>query len=204
MLTLEQYGVKLTRVREQDIELIRYWRNQPEISEYMLHRGYISEEAQKAWFRSINNKFNYYFIIEYKGRQVGLINSKNYDPGSGYGEGGIFIWDKELQDSFVPVFASLCLLNFMMGTLNVSSISRARILKSNERAIHYNKLLGYKLMPGQENEEHQLYELKLEDFKICAVKLNKAAELLNPGNAELKYSGEPGEENMDAINALLA
>lgn len=203
MLILEQYGVRLVRVQEKDIELIRTWRNDPDVAGFMEYRKHITAEEQKIWFRSINNKNNYYFIIEYEGKKVGLINSKNYDPKVGFGEGGIFISDKDYINSFAAVFASLCLLNFMFEKLGVSQVSRVRVLKNNERAIQYNKLLGYKLMPGQEEIENQLYELHISDYKIIGGKLNKTATLLSGGNSELKFSGEKSEENMDAINALL-
>lgn len=203
MLILEQYGVRLVRAQEKDIELIRSWRNQPDVSGFMEYRNHITAEEQKIWFKSINNKNNYYFIIEYEGKQVGLINSKNYDPVVGFGEGGIFISDKEYINSFAAVFASLCLLNFMFLKLNISDISRVRVLKTNDRAIQYNKLLGYKLLPGQEKVENQLYELHISDYKTIGGKLNKAAALLSSGNSELKFSGEKSEENMDAINELL-
>ncbi|MGZ4158501.1 MAG: GNAT family N-acetyltransferase, partial [Bacteroidia bacterium] len=189
--------------QEKDIELVRNWRNQNEIANYMEYRNFITEEAQKIWFHSINNKYNYYFIIEFEGKQVGLINVKNYDPELGFGEGGIFISDKNYINSFAAVFSSLCLLNFMLLKLNICKISRIRILKSNERAIHYNKLLGYKLLPGQEEVENQLYELHIDDFIKQGAKLNKAAAILSEQDSELKYSGEVGEENIDAINKLL-
>lgn len=203
MLILEQYGVRLVRIQEKDIELIRTWRNNPDVAGFMEYRKHITAEEQKIWFRSINNKNNYYFIIEYEGKKVGLINSKNYDPKVGFGEGGIFISDKDYINSFAAVFASLCLLNFMFEKIAVSQVSRVRVLKSNERAIQYNKLLGYKLMPGQEEIENQLYELHISDYKTIGSKLNKTASLLSGGNSELKFSGEKSEVNMDAINALL-
>jgi len=203
MLILEQYGVRLVRVQEKDIEMVRNWRNQSDIANYMEYRNYITPEAQKIWFPSVNNQYNYYFIIEFEGKQVGLINSKNYDPTVGFGEGGIFISDKEYNNSFAAVFATLCLLNFMFLTLGIFTSSRIRILRDNERAIHYNKLLGYKLMPGQENVENQLYELHVDDYKTVGAKLNKAAALLSDGNSELKFSGKVCAENMDAINQLL-
>src|SRR5687767_11424681 len=113
MMILEQYGVRLVRLKEEDIELVRHWRNQGDIANYMEDRNHITREAQVKWFDSIDNKFNYYFIIVYDGKKIGLINSKNYDPKEGFGEGGIFIWDKEYINSFAAVFATLCLLNFV-------------------------------------------------------------------------------------------
>jgi hypothetical protein len=201
MLILEQYGVKLVRVQEPDIEMLRVWRNS--VSEFMEYRTHITPEAQKAWFSTIDNQFNYYFIIWFEGKQVGLINAKNFDPVQGFGEGGIFIAEKEYINSFAAVFATLCMLNFMLVKLDVCKISRIRILRTNERAIQYNQLLGYKLLPGQEDVLNQMYELHVDDYLKMGSKLNKAAAALCEGNTELSWKGEVSGKNMDAINALL-
>ncbi len=89
MIVLEQYGVKLTRLQEKDIELVRYWRNQHDIAKYMEYRNYITPQAQINWFKKINNPYNYYFIIEYDHKKVGLINSRDYNTEEGFAEGGI-------------------------------------------------------------------------------------------------------------------
>lgn len=202
MLILKQYGVTLTRIQEKDIELIRYWRNQSDIVNFMEYKNYIFPEAQKKWFASIDNKLNYYFIIEFENKKIGLINVKNYDRIAGFGEGGIFIWDKNYIGSFAAVFSSLCLLNFMLLKVNVCSKSRVRILSNNDRAIHYNKLLGYKLLQDQEKEINQLYELDVKDYLLLGEKLNKAAQAL-ADDTSLIYYGEVSEKNIDEINALL-
>jgi len=203
MMTIEQYGVKLVRLERDDIELVRHWRNQGEIASFMEYRDIITPEAQAKWFESINNKYNYYFIIVHENKKIGLINSKNYDPEKGFGEGGIFIWDKDHINSFAAVFATLCLLNFVFFTLKLCTRSRARVLRTNERAIYYNKLIGYKLLPGQENVENQLYELTLDDYVKNATRLNNAAMALNEGKSELKFSGTVSARNLDEMNALL-
>ena len=60
-LIINQYGVTLKRVEEQDIELIRKWRNYPSIRKQMGYQKIITKKRQKEWFRKINNKYNYYF-----------------------------------------------------------------------------------------------------------------------------------------------
>ncbi len=203
MIALEQYGVKLTRLQQKDIELIRYWRNQHDVSMYMEYRNYINPKAQQEWFKSINNPYNYYFIIEFEGKKIGLINSRNYDQESGFSEGGIFIWNKEYIDSFAPVYSTLCLLNFVFFVLKVDKVSTIRILKTNTRAINYNKMIGYQLMPDQENVVNQVYKLNIDDYRIHGEKLNKAAVLLNPNHHVLQYYGTDSPENLEEVNQLL-
>ncbi len=203
MLILQQYGVKLVRLQEEDIELVRHWRNQSDIANFMEYRNYITVEAQSKWFNSVNNKYNYYFIIEFENKKVGLINAKNFDPAIGFGEGGIFIWDKDYINSFAAVFGTLCLLNFVFLELKLCKISRIRILKNNDRAIHYNQLIGYKLLPDQESTENQLYELTYDDYIANCTKLNKVAAMLNDSGSQIKVSGEESELNLTELNTYL-
>jgi RimJ/RimL family protein N-acetyltransferase len=203
VLTINQYGVTLKRITEEDIELLRYWRNQHAVQMYMDYRKYITPEMQKKWFASVNNKFNYYFIIEFEGKKVGLINAKDFSYENGFGEGGIFIWDQDYINSFAAVFSTLCVLNFVFFKVKLCKLSRARILRDNDRAIHYNMVIGYKLLPGQQEVVNQLYELSVDDYVKNATRLNKAAEMLNNGNGEITFSGRASDLNLDEINSLL-
>ena len=47
---LQKENVVLRRVENKDIEMIRNWRNDPKISQYMSFRDYITPEMQKKWF----------------------------------------------------------------------------------------------------------------------------------------------------------
>ena len=203
MLTIEQYGVKLIRLQQEDIELVRYWRNQSDIANYMEYRNYITPSAQIKWFNSIKNKYNYYFIIEFDNKKVGLINSKDYNPEFGFGEGGIFIWDKNYIDSYVAVFSTLCLLNFVFFTLKLNVKSIARILKNNHKAVNYNQQIGYKLLPGQDLIDNQQYQLTLVDYQAHGSILNKAAAQLNKEKSVLKYKGTVSDINIEELNQLL-
>ena len=83
-------------------------------------------------------------------------------------------------------------------------ISTARILKSNHKAINYNKQIGYKLLPNQELIENQLYELTFEEYQKHASVLNNAAAQLNKDNSVLKYEGKVSDKNIDQLNLLLS
>jgi len=153
---LEGYGVKLRRLTEDKIELVRKWRNDPKIQQYMEYREYITPEMQKAWFKKIDNDNNFYFIIEYEGKEIGLIDIKNVDYEKSEGEPGIFIWDDSCLELDVPFRASFCMGDFICNVLKIKN-NYIHILRDNKRAITYNKGLGYELADGQENVENQKY-----------------------------------------------
>lgn len=162
-MIIERYGVKLERLTENKIEMVRHWRNDQKISQYMEYRELITSEMQKKWFQRINNVWNYYFIINFDGNEIGMINIRDIDSERKCGEGGIFIYEDKYLNSDVSFRAALCLNDFCYEKLNLEYIV-SHILCSNKRAIQFNKLLGYTLCKGQELIENQEYVQNRETY----------------------------------------
>ncbi|WP_198305852.1 GNAT family N-acetyltransferase [Arcobacter vandammei] len=142
-MILKQDNILLRRVEEKDIEMIRNWRNDPKISQYMSFRDYITQEMQKKWFEKINNDNNYFFIINIENTDIGMVDVKNIDYSQKIAEGGIFIYDDKYLSSIYPLFASYLVINFVFDTLKLEKF-KAQIMEDNKRAIRYNKSLGFK------------------------------------------------------------
>jgi RimJ/RimL family protein N-acetyltransferase len=181
----EQYGITYIRVSIEHIELIRYWRNQAFIRDTMLFHDYITPEMQLKWFNSINNKENYYFIIEVAGKKIGMINCKNADPITREAEGGIFIWDLEYWNTPIPVFASLTMLEGVFELFDAAGASIATVKKDNIKAIQFNKQLGYEI--ESESAESNFVKLKLtkERYFEKTSKLKRAASIYSNNQSKL-------------------
>lgn len=175
-MELTNYGITLRRLTEDKIELIRSWRNDPKIQQYMEFKDYITLEMQTAWFRRIDNDNNYYFIIVYDGKEIGLINIKDIDYEQKTGEPGMFIYEDAYLDSDVAIRALLCLNDFMWNTLKLKK-TIIHVMRNNTRAIKFNKFLGYKLASGQENIVNQLYTITYEE-SLSNHRLNLIKEIL--------------------------
>lgn len=201
-MILSRFGIQLKRVEHSDIELIRTWRNHPSIRSTMAYRKTISTAMQEKWFASINNKWNYYFLIIHNEKKIGVINVKNINEKNRYGEGGIFIWDESYYGTNIPSIASILLIDFIFNTINYSTKSFVRILATNKPAINFNLQLGYVIVPYQEKESNQLYVLTREDFNKRVIKLIPTLEKLH-GNAKLVVNGNSGPLHLDEINTFL-
>ena len=202
-MIIEQYGVLYRRVREADIELIRYWRNQDFIRDTMQYRDYITKEMQLAWFKKINNKYNYYFIIETEGKKIGLISCKDTAPDTRVAEGGIFIWDKQYWGTPIPGFASLTILQCVFEVFKSGDTSLITVAKSNHRALVFNKRIGYEIF--EETKDGMFYKLRLTRamYEKKTVKLNRAAAIYCNGNGNLQIRAEESDLLADEINAYL-
>lgn len=203
MICLQQYGIVLKRITEEDIELIRNKRNTPEVRERMAYRKKISATEQKLWFKSVNNRLNYYFLINIDNKPIGVINCKEVNILDEYGEGGIFIWDENYIGTPYPTFASIILLDFIFNELRIGNVSFARILKSNDGAQRYNKMLGYVKLPNQDNISNQWHVLTKETFNKKSVLLKKAAKAYSKTEGGLIVNGTPCSENLEKLNEYL-
>ncbi len=174
-MRIHKYGITLKRITEDDIELLRQWRNSENVNRYMEYREYITPKMQRKWFESINNYNNFYYLIIHKGEKVGVINEKNINrEGDGTSESGLFVANKKYLKTHIPLLASLTLIELNFYILGGKE-SYIRTLKNNKTAIAYNKTLGYELCEGQEDVENQKYRLTRESFERATLKIRKAA-----------------------------
>ena len=167
-------GISLKRLTADDIELLRQWRNSSEVARFMEYRETISPEMQKEWFKSVDNLDNFYYIIIYEGQKIGLLYEKKISSEDDIKtESGMFIADTAYYDTFIPLFASIIMIELNMFTMGGKE-SYIRILDDNQRSIEYNKNLGYVLCEGQEGIYNQLYVLTRENFIKKTRKLRQA------------------------------
>ena len=187
-----KYGIILERLREEDIGIVRQWRNSDPVRLNMKYRDIITPEQQQQWFNSINNlRFNY-LMIHYQGEKIGLLNDKNIDWESRTSESGIFLGRTEFYNTFVPYLVSVAGIE---STFYLTSWNKqyASILRSNINAIKFNLQLGYQLCEGQENLDHQRYELTLQSFEQKAGKIRKAVRSLGGNDNYARLLLEPGD-----------
>ncbi len=200
-MIVKQYGLTYTRVQKEDIELIRYWRNKPFIRNTMQFQGYITPQMQQQWFERINNKYNYYFLIEYENKKIGLINCKDTDNNR-VAEGGIFLWETGFWNTPIPAFASLTMLEAIFEVFQSGDTSIITVLKSNTHALKFNQYLGYEIF----NETNLAYKLRLtkENYFQKTYKLKKAAQIwAGKENCQLIILAEPSDLLDDKINHYL-
>lgn len=179
-MRINKYGILLSTLKEEDIELVREKRNSEMIRSTMHFREIISPEMQKAWFENVksaiykNESPSFYFIIHYKKEKIGLISGKNIDSDSQSSEGGFFIWASQYWGTLVPVMTSVITLDYTF-LLNDYKENYIKVLKSNTNAIFYNKQLGYKpIEKYSEDNLSQYYVLTKENYLKNAEKFRKS------------------------------
>jgi UDP-4-amino-4,6-dideoxy-N-acetyl-beta-L-altrosamine N-acetyltransferase len=187
-----KYGIILERLKEEDIELVRQWRNSDPVRLNMKYQGIITAEQQKQWFASVNNHQFNYLMIHYKGEKIGLLNDKNIDWEARSSESGIFLGRTEYYNSYVPYLVSVAGIETTFYVLGWNR-QYAHILRSNTNAVRFNLQLGYRLCEGQENNDHQLYEMTRDSFEQKAGKIRKAVKSLAGNDLQARVLFEPAD-----------
>lgn len=199
-MIVKQYGVTYHRVLPKDLETLRYWRNQAFIRETMQFKEYITPFMQQKWFEKINNPYNYYFIIEYQGKKIGLINCKDTDKDTRLAEGGIFIWDTDYWGTSIPVFASLTMLEAVFEVFKSGDASVATVSVDNKKALDFNLMLGYEIKETSSDGKWYKLLLTKERYKKYCARLIKAARILHKDDADFKMTGRFNDIQAEQIN----
>lgn len=181
-MIISKRDIVFRRLKEEDIELVREWRNSEDISRTMIYREHITREMQKKWFQSIDNKSNLYFIVEYKGKKIGLINGKNIDQEKRSMETGVFFWDKSALKSHIPIVCSLIFAELGVKVFGLTAF--AKIRNDNINARRFNKLLGFEVYKNID-PEYQLYKMNKKSY-LKRAKIIRKAFLLISGTGHTK------------------
>lgn len=189
-MKISRYGVTLEKLRPEQAELVRQWRNDPKIAHFMFHQGEITPAMQAGWFASVDNEQNFFFIIYYKNKPVGLINISSIDWENKTAYSGLFIYEENFWGSDVPVMASLAMLDVFMLILDIQSVY-AKVKGSNLIAHNYNSSLGFsrtkKIELGQGYEyllQKEIYLLETKELRNAAIHLrgNRTVIELDPAS----------------------
>jgi len=175
-MIIRKYGITLVRLKKEHIEMLRQKRNLEYIQEKMIYKKKISKWKQRRWFRSINNIYNYYFLIQYEGRFIGLVNGKDADFENRTMEGGIFLWEKEYWNTHIPVIASIVMNDCSFFITNFKLIT-AKIVTNNHHALKFNLNIGYQKI--EEKNGFVVMHLTKENYFKKIEKIRKGLKVLS-------------------------
>lgn len=171
-LILQDYGVTLRRLTHDKIEMLRQWRNDPKIQQFMFYREKITPEMQEKWFQNVNNDNNFYFIIEYQSKEIGLIDIKDIDYEKKCGEPGLFIYADEYLNSDVAIRASLCMDDWVWDSLGLN-YQHIEVVRTNIQAIKYNRMLGFEESNNHSDDSGDKVRMILTREKVLNIQKSR-------------------------------
>ena len=197
-MKVKKYGITLHLMKEEDIEMVRQWRNEPSVVTNYEYQEYITPEMQKAWFKTVYNTNNIYMIIEYEGEKIGVVNAKDVDYEKQTAESGIFIPDSKYSNTYIPAIVMILCMETGFKLFNFAE-GHAHVLKTNTHVQKMTKSLGFELCPGQEDVENQLYSIDRDRFYSRAKKLLIGMNAVKGKDEPILFSFAKSEMNDPVI-----
>jgi RimJ/RimL family protein N-acetyltransferase len=143
------YGVQLKTLTSDQLEMVRSWRNHPEVSRFMFDQQTISPEQQQAWFRKISHDEQCaHYVIYYRQQEMGLIYIHSADntplSQSKIIEPGMYLtYTSPYRGTLLAFSPALTMIDYCFDTLRCNHLI-ARVKHDNQPALRFNQQLGYK------------------------------------------------------------
>lgn len=136
--------IKLNTLTENDIELVRAWRNSKSVAKYMFTENKITSEQQKKWFDSIQDRKDCkYWIIEYDGRKIGLANLIDINQALQSCSWGFYLGDSSIRGAGIGSKVEYNVLTFVFDELNLNKL-RCEVFVENEKVIKMHEKFGFR------------------------------------------------------------
>lgn|SRR5574344_217253 len=170
---MDQYGLHVRLVNENDAEFILSLRTDPILTKY-LHETENNLTKQLEWIRAYKKReevgLDYYFIYSYENHNIGV--NRIYNITNNTATAGSWVCKKGLDiEQVVP--SLLILRNIIFDVLEKEK-DLFQVSKGNNHVLKLHKMMGATII--MENEEEYLLELKKDVYRS---KRDYLVELLN-------------------------
>ncbi len=160
--------IRIRQLLENDIELLRKWRNNQEDTKFLRNVGYITEEMQRKWYQGyLENDADLTFAIEDTGvlnRVVGSLSLYDWDREiNTCGIGRIQIGDSEAHGKGMGRKALVMAMKIAFKKLCIKKIV-ASVHPDNVQAYHNDMKVGF-IIIGEKPSVVGGNELLLEIFE---------------------------------------
>lgn len=136
--------ISLRILEENDIELVRNWRNSSDVSPYMYNETIITVDQQKNWFKKISNEdSSVYWIIEYDGKKLGLASLTGIDRTLNSCYWAFYLGDLSVRGAGIGAKIEYNVLEYVFNTLKLNKL-RCEVFISNDKVIKMHEKFGFR------------------------------------------------------------
>ena len=136
--------IKLRKIDENDIELVRQWRNSKHVSAFMFTDSTITEKQQQLWFKKINlENSSIYWIIEYKGKKLGLASLTSIDKILSSCYWAFYLGDLSFRGVGIGAKIEYNILQYVFNELKLNKL-RCEVFVNNEKVIKMHEKFGFR------------------------------------------------------------
>lgn len=140
-----RYGVVLKPIQQDQIEMVRQWRNTARIRELMLQQEPISKGQQARWFKTMyQDPTQVYFLVYFKSQPIGVASLTAIDTRARECEPGMYIFEETYQGNIIPFSVAFALNDIAFEVLELARL-HGKIFQSNQASLRFHKACGYQV-----------------------------------------------------------
>ena len=133
----------LREVGTADKDMIRQWRNSPDVARYMYTDHQITEAEHEQWFQNVlKDQKRKYWIIVYERKSIGLANLYDIDDKNRRCFWGLYISSENVRSKGMGGFIEYQVMKYVFDNLEYNKLC-CEALSSNTRAINLYKSFGF-------------------------------------------------------------
>ncbi|MFT7035475.1 MAG: UDP-4-amino-4,6-dideoxy-N-acetyl-beta-L-altrosamine N-acetyltransferase [Cyclobacteriaceae bacterium] len=135
--------IQLIKLSLDDIELVRYWRNSPDVASYMYNEKEISSSGQLEWFNRINEESSKYWVISYNGKKLGLASVTGIDYTLQSCYWAFYLGDSSVRGAGIGAKVEYNVLEYVFNELGLNKL-RCEVFVENDKVIKMHEKFGFR------------------------------------------------------------
>lgn len=136
--------VTFIELEEAHLELVREWRNSPDVSQYMYTESEISIEDQLNWFKVLQkDTTKKYWIIANRDKLIGVVNLVNIHAQFESASWAFYIGDVTTRGGGIGAKIEYAVLNYVFDELKLNKLM-CEVFVSNDAVIKLHEKFGFR------------------------------------------------------------
>ena len=136
--------IELIPLAEEHLELVRAWRNSPEVSAYMYTDAQISSEQQKAWFdKQKTNAAVKHWVISYDNKLLGLASITDISAVFNSCSWAFYLGDTSVRGAGIGGKVEYKVLSYVFDELKLNKL-KCEVFVFNEQVIKMHEKFGFR------------------------------------------------------------
>jgi len=136
--------INLLPLQENHLEMVRNWRNMPEVAKYMYTEDHITEDQQIQWYQKIKNEPSQkYWVIEYDGTSVGLVSLYNIKPAFKTCYWAFYLGNSSIRGAGIGSKVEYNMLKKVFEEMQFNKLL-CEVFTSNESVIKMHEKFGFR------------------------------------------------------------
>ena len=134
----------MTRVRENDLDMIMDWRMRPYITKYMNTDPVLTIEGQRKWFHGIKDSdTQIHWVIRFDGVPIGLMYVVKIDRVNSHCSWGYYIAETKYRSLKLAMFLEWSLYDYVFDVLKLNKLCN-ETWAENEQVVKLHLMCGSK------------------------------------------------------------